>query len=885
MENKRFLKKFENQSAYDSQKDEMMGMPHVVLLEDTEKIVFASNKNEIDYASQPFTLVALEDELTIQLSQNASEYRIDDGEWISLDANTATSPINRGQKISFKITNPTISPYGGIGTFTVSKDFNVEGNIMSLLYGDDFEEQIDLSGKNFVFLKLFNNCTTLQNAENLILPATTLTFLCYSSMFYNCTSLTEAPSILPATTLASQCYFSMFSNCSNLTTAPQLLATTLASSCYGGMFQDCTSLVEAPQLLATTLAGGCYQNMFQGCTSLVEAPQLLATTLAERCYEYMFKDCTSLVKAPELPATTLARSCYSQMFNGCTSLVEAPELQATTLASQCYQYMFNNTNVLPNCSNIDFTNEAVVASGGLQGLFAGTKVTDDDLARILPTNGNGKYCLPVTTLAENCYHQMFKDCTSLVKAPELPATTLARSCYSQMFNGCTSLVEAPELQATTLAEYCYHQMFKDCTSLTTAPQLPATTLASWCYECMFQSCTNLVEAPKLLATTLARSCYYSMFKDCSSLNKITMLATDISATNCLDYWVSGVATSGTFIKNAAMTGLVNGVIGIPSGWTVQDYQDSNKPTEIDYSKEYFTLHALSDGDMTLYIPSSYTSGSLAYSVNNGGWITFNSDTTLTLVTDDEVRVKCNADAYQRGSSSTMFNGDCDYEVYGNAMSLLYGDGFEGLTKLTTEYSFRALFYNQVRLKNAENLILPATTLADSCYYQMFYGCTNLVNAPELPARTLAKYCYQYMFYNCTSLTEAPELQLEGLKEKCYSHMFYGCTSLTTAPKLPSKTLQIACYSYMFQGCTSLTEAPELPATLLTPYCYQYMFYGCSKLNKITMLATNISASNCLSNWVSGVASSGTFIKNATMNSLPSGKNGIPSGWTVQDYQG
>ena len=36
-----------------------------------------------------------------------------------------------------------------------------------------------------------------------------------------------------------------------------------------------------------------------------------------------------------------------------------------------------------------------------------------------------------------------------------------------------------------------------------------------------------------------------------------------------------------------------------------------------------------------------------------------------------------------------------------------------------------------------------------------------------------------------------------------------------------------------------------------------MFYGCSSLNKITMLATDINASGCLINWVSGVASSGT----------------------------
>jgi hypothetical protein len=115
-------------------------------------------------------------------------------------------------------------------------------------------------------------------------------------------------------------------------------------------------------------------------------------------------------------------------------------------------------------------------------------------------------------------------------------------------------------------------------------------------------------------------------------------------------------------------------------------------------------------------------------------------------------------------------------------------------------------------------------------------------------------------------------------------MFHGCNNLVNIPLiLPATELSTYCYAYMFSNCTSLTEAPELPATTLASRCYQYMFRNCSKLNKITMLATNISATGCLTNWVSGVASSGTFVKNSNMTTLPRGNNGIPSGWTVQDY--
>ena len=331
---KSYLKIFNTQEEYDAQKGEVMGEPHVVLLEDTKEVVYCKHDTEpsIDYSKEFFTIEALEDGLTVSLSQNAYEYRIDDGSWNTLSADSNTPSINKGQKLSFKITNPTISY--GIGTFTVNKAFNVEGNIMSLLYGDDFIGQIDLSGKDHALHGLFNNCTTLQNAKNLILPATTLADSCYYEMFANCTSLTEAPE-LPSTTLADSCYESMFDGCTSLTIVPELHATTLASLCYSAMFYDCTSLTTAPELHVTTLADDCYSYMFYGCTSLTIAPELHATTLADSCYESMFDGCISLTTAPELHATTLAYDCYYNMFKGCSKLNYIKMLATDISARRC----------------------------------------------------------------------------------------------------------------------------------------------------------------------------------------------------------------------------------------------------------------------------------------------------------------------------------------------------------------------------------------------------------------------------------------------------------------------------------------------------------------------------------------------------------------------
>ena len=215
-----------------------------------------------------------------------------------------------------------------------------------------------------------------------------------------------------------------------------------------------------------------------------------------------------------------------------------------------------------------------------------------------------------------------------------------------------------------------------------------------------------------------------------------------------------------------------------------------------------------------------------------------------------------------------------------------GGDISSLTNFEISYysnAFQGLFMNDKYVRDAGNLILPATSLSPYYYSNMFNGCSGLTAAPALPATRLAQWCYASMFYGCSSLKTAPALPATTLVDYCYSGMFRGCRVLTAAPALPATTLTQQCYMNMFNGCSALTAAPALPATTLANYCYNSMFNGCSKLNSITMLATDISATNCLNNWVKGVASTGTFTKAASMTTLPTGANGIPEGWTVKDY--
>ena len=231
-----------------------------------------------------------------------------------------------------------------------------------------------------------------------------------------------------------------------------------------------------------------------------------------------------------------------------------------------------------------------------------------------------------------------------------------------------------------------------------------------------------------------------------------------------------------------------------------------------------------------------------------------------------------------------FYADKPCYVYGNIMSLIGGDDFARLRKVK-EYAFACFFmdyggeldWSWVLSKEGKELLLPATTLAEYCYYGMFQGCMGLTSAPELPATTLADSCYSSMFNSCTGMTSAPELPAMTLASYCYENMFNNCTNLTSAPELPATTLVDNCYNSMFNGCTGLTSAPELPATTLAGYCYVAMFQGCTNLSHIKAMFTTTPGTSYTRNWVQGVKGTGTFVKNSEATWNVTGNNGVPSG--------
>ena len=364
--------------------------------------------------------------------------------------------------------------------------------------------------------------------------------------------------------------------------------------------------------------------------------------------------------------------------------------------------------------------------------------------------------------------------------------------------------------------------------------------------------------------------------------------------------ITVTATDGSYNYSKSLTGKTYAASNIYNlGWRMTNVTP-------------LTMEALTDGTIVVSNPKS----GMQYSLNGGAKTAMTETTTINVSKGDKVQFYGKGtDISQYGGnkyseSTSIYGGSAEVKAYGNIMSLMDETGFATNTTLLAEYAIAFLFYMNDKLKDASGLLLPATTLTnscykalfyectsltaapalpaknldDNCYIRMFYGCTSLTTAPALPATTMKQSCYEKMFYGCTSLTTAPALPATKLVYDCYLGMFSGCTSLTTAPSLPAKTLSNYCYKSMFSGCTSLTTAPTLPAKTLLSECYYSMFNGCTKLRAVTCLATNISASNCTSYWVYGVAESGTFTTPSSTNWEIDSPNGIPSGWTRLNAQ-
>ena len=519
---------------------------------------------------------------------------------------------------------------------------------------------------------------------------------------------------------------------------------------------------------------------------------------------------------------TLPQGAFNSIFENNTKLTSASDITLPpsvdgSLSTYCYLYLFKN------CTNLTTVPKSIPAKiqgqDACNGMFAYTAITTAP-------------ALPSTILANGCYYSLFEGCSKLVNAPQLPATEMKPNCYRSLFYGCTSLVNVPKLPATTMAMGCYQQLFRNCSKLVNAPALPATVLAQNCYQGIFHDCTSLVTAPKLPATTLATNCYQNAFLDCINLVNPPELPAKVLVEGCYRSTFQGCSKLNNITVYADDISATNCTFR----WL---YNVASEGIFNNYGSATYTANS----------PSGIPTGWAEKKPNEPDYLyienTYNGINTIYF-------------------STTQSGMHPSSDKYSNQVE--YSTDKVNWTTLT----FNPSTPQSVIINTGEKLYLRN----DTGVFNYYNGNANTYNTNINVSRS------NIIGGNINTLLDYKNPDTVPLSHSCFFALFRDnmATTDVSGLKFGNKTLSTGCYREMFTNCPKLTKAPTLSATTLVESCYKNIFYRCGNLNSITVYANDISATNCITDWLYGVASSGTF-RNLGSATYPTGASGIPSGWT------
>lgn len=498
-------------------------------------------------------------------------YSINDGSWQTI---TATSPgfsfyVDAGEVVKFKGENDNYGEEWSNCNFGSSTAvFEVEGNIMSLIYGENFENQYDFPyGSSYNFSNLFRGCTGLTSVENLLLPATALTVGCYQYMFYGCSQIETAP-VLPAAVAVDYCYQRMFTNCSSLSYIKCMLTNPDDSNVYRPTYLW-VSNVSGSGIFVKDYGvswgegddGIPFNWTVQEVTPVFSAMPLTFKILSGGNLNFYINQ--------------VASNGVSYRVNNGSWSQNSQYIEIQVSAGDVVEFKGVNPGYATESGNSAsfFSGDASYnVYGNIASLLYGDNFVEvlefggDDLTQLQHTaytfaglfrNADGlisveHLILPFTALTYSCYDGMFKECHNLTgMVQSLPATQVATQSYRHMFAGCRSLTEAPRdlfiaLSGGTLPDKAASSFFYGCSALTKAPILYATGVTGDCYGAFFRNCPELLVGPIVCARNIPYN-WQNFLTQSTKLRSVAYYAATRSAN----------LTQGNFAPNTTASGKGN----------------------------------------------------------------------------------------------------------------------------------------------------------------------------------------------------------------------------------------------------------------------------------------------------------------------------------------
>lgn len=274
------------------------------------------------------------------------------------------------------------------------------------------------------------------------------------------------------------------------------------------------------------------------------------------------------------------------------------------------------------------------------------------------------------------------------------------------------------------------------------------------------------------------------------------------------------------------------------------------------------------------VSSSYEYGTLSRSDDRLVWTTVGNlpddvnNIAITLNPGQRIYLKCQAYLSYRIEGADT--------VGGNLASMCAVEPVNGIMPKTTVYGKCQSIFRKTSSKqgvvDARNLVTryidPTISNETHSYTKMFGTFDN--NGADADVDLIYAPKYMYLHANDTE-------QFNGT--------FAYCTSLTHTPKFIGSTAPGSCFWKTFQHADNLVAATPLPTITsivgpqYTNEVFNYVFDNCRSLVFIkNPTNTSLFDSNIRSGMTNGVGSNGVYVKNVNDN-LPTGTNGVPSGWT------
>ena len=696
----------------------------------------------------------------------------------------------------------------------------------------------------------FTNCSSLSSVT---IPSSVTSIS--ASAFAGCTRLSSVT--IPNGVVSIGDY--AFSACSSYRFTSVTIPNSVTTLGYGS-FKSCSELKTVTIGSGVTSIGGeafgsCYQ-LNSITVNAVTPPALGANAF------YSTNDCPIYVPCASVDAYKSAWSTYADRIR-----CNQTNMQITYLAASKANVNLNGFTPAATAETfsnglgrVEFAADVTSVGSGFSGKTGVTSI-------FLPNS--------VTSIGTSAFTQ----CKSLSSCTIPSGVT---SIGNQAFHTCSAMttIDIPS-GVTSIGENAFFY----CTSLTSVIIPNSVTSIS---RGVFYMCSSLTD---IVIPSGVTSIGINSFGYCSSLTSITISSGVTSIgngafSNCTSLTaITCEATTPPTLGNYVFDDTNNCPINVPCA-SVSAYKTATNWSSyesriqcegpVDYKTKYFTVILDEAGTIT-YSSTTAASQVVYYSTDDGtNWTALQTRTsTPTISGGKKVLFKASGLAVNSTSGIGKFSATTNFSVEGNPMSLVSGDSFANADTIPNNNQFRRLFERVNTLTNAENLVLPATTLTNGCYYQMFGSCSKLITGPrkmEIPSVMPQSGCTN-MFSGCTSMTEClmdvGSLSSTTINLACYYNMFRNCKSLTALTSnqnqivLPAATLTNQCYYGMFVGCSGITQSVYIGCSSIPSGSsgLTQMMSGCTNITEIYCAATGISSSNLCGGsysptymWVKDVAS-------------------------------